>query len=105
MIDGKEGPAFKAMGFLEFSPDSKHVTYSATADGEKKGFMVIDGKIGAKYDTVLVPHYSPDSAHLAYGAQKEGNGWSSRTASRGLYMKRSRCRSSAPTRSTCSTWR
>jgi len=91
LIGGREGPAFEQVGFLSFSPDSRHVAYSAMEKG--KWFMTMDGKTGAKYDAVLIPIYSPDSAHLAYGAQKMASGWSLRMAQRAQLMKRLRRRS------------
>jgi S1-C subfamily serine protease len=80
MVDGQTGKEYRLgpvaqgeFGALLFSPDSKHVAYSARAREEKPlgndaCFVVQDGVEGKHYTATDSLVYSPDSAHLGYVA-------------------------------------
>ncbi|HHT9160316.1 MAG TPA: hypothetical protein ACFYEB_00455, partial [Candidatus Brocadiia bacterium] len=68
--DEIEGKQYDTVSCPTFSPDSKHVAYTAK-EGNKE-FVVVDGEEGKQYDTVSCGPFSPDSKHVAYTA-KEGN--------------------------------
>ena len=55
---------------LSFSPDSKHLAFSAVRDNE--GIVVYDKKEVAKYEEVSQPFFSPDGSRFAY-VYKDGN--------------------------------
>src|SRR5438105_2168234 len=70
VLNGKKDRAYTETGDLIFSPDSKHLAYSAQRDG--KWCIVNDGTEGPLYDVVgkSMPIFSPDSKHLAYVAKR-----------------------------------
>lgn len=75
VADGKEGPSHHDIMeiSLDFSPDSKHLTYTAE-DGEKY-FVVMDGKTGPTFDEVggsngeIYVTFGPDG-HTYYRAKR-----------------------------------
>jgi Tol biopolymer transport system component len=70
----KKGRVYTKTSDVVFSPDSKHLAYSAQRDG--KWCLVNDGTEGPLYDAVgeSMPIFSPDSKHVAYVARR-GDQW------------------------------
>ncbi len=88
VVDGKEGPVYDFMGELigpdvlgdprpVFSPDARHLAYTARKGKTEKQYqwvVVVDGYEGPSCDGVAELTFSPDSQHLAYMA-KRGKKW------------------------------
>jgi len=73
---GIQGKQYDFLGHVIFSPDSKHLAYSAGMGPDRLGdrFVVVDGIEGKQYQFVrgdIV--FSPDSQRLAYYAQTLDN--------------------------------
>ena len=64
IVDGKEGTPYDFVQDLEFTPDSKHVTYLANRSNQ--WFLVVDGKEEKRYETDQTPLLSPDKSRVAY---------------------------------------
>ena len=73
VVEGEEGREYKAIGAdsLSFSPDSKHVGYSARKG--KKWIVVVDGQERPEYQGTGPLWFSPDSKRVAYLARKGRN--------------------------------
>lgn len=72
VIDGAEGKEYDEVDKPVFSPDSKHVMY--TAKSGQKRIVVVDIREGNGYDAIVGAVFSPDSKHFAYKA-KRGDKW------------------------------
>lgn len=78
VVDGKPGPKFEQIDVLSivFSPDSKHITYTAMVNGDRY-CVVTDGKAGMAYDEIgnssnqEFAMYGPDG-RLYYTAKRGG---------------------------------
>lgn len=70
-LDGKDGPAFDAIGrgSLLFSSDNKRLAY--VAEKGDRSFVVLDGNVGPQFDLIWVNSmaFSRDNKHLAYVAR------------------------------------
>src|ERR1700747_397158 len=66
---GKESPEFEEVGFPRFSPNAKHLTYSASL-GPKKWVMVVDGNKGPEFEEVSPSVFRPDGERLAYRGKR-----------------------------------
>ncbi len=75
VVDSKPGKIYDQVGYLKFSPDSKHVAYMAKDFITKKSFIVIDGMEGKAYDFISSFTFSQDSSKIAYGARLGNELW------------------------------
>jgi hypothetical protein len=72
-LASEPGPLFDeiASGSLKFSPDGRHLAYSARRD--RKWRVVVDGKdAGGAYDIVGVPKFCESGALLGYVGRRDG---------------------------------
>jgi WD40 repeat protein len=70
--NGVAGKPYQRVGYLELSPDGKHLAYRALDDGSWR--MVVDGVDGPTYAAVQLVAFSPDGRHVAYQVMK-GDRW------------------------------
>jgi Tol biopolymer transport system component len=80
MIETRLG-TFDIVDLPVFSPDGRHVAWSAQRDEKKqKWCVVVDGVAGAEYDQINTqislrdsynPVFSPDGKHVVYSAKKD----------------------------------
>jgi Tol biopolymer transport system component len=77
VVDGAEGPKYRAVGMLTFSPDGKRLAYVGfkPRDNKARYVLVADGTERKEYDYFgVLPVFSPDSRHLVYQVFTPGTG-------------------------------
>jgi WD40 repeat protein len=72
ITNGNEGKTYRWVGDLSFSPNSKHLVYSAR--DKKNWYVVLNGEEIATYKEVGSFTFSEDSSHLAYFAVYKDGG-------------------------------
>jgi hypothetical protein len=77
-LNGKSTKSYSRVSFPVFSPDSKHLTYTASEFGDNpKEFIVVDGKEKIIDGQISGPslYFGPDSKSLVYGVKKGNELW------------------------------
>jgi Tol biopolymer transport system component len=72
VTNGKAGPEFDGIEWLDFSPDGNHMVYTARTN--QKWSLVVDGNVGTSYDEIDTVLFSDNSQHVAYRA-RTGQKW------------------------------
>ena len=76
ILDGKRQTSFREIGRPVFSPEGRHIAYSAAREQKDRNssatkrryFVVLDGSPGGEFDFVSDPAFSPDGKEVGYFA-------------------------------------
>jgi hypothetical protein len=71
VLDGREGPGYDAVGYLQFLPGTGKSAYLAVNGNETR--EVVSGQPGKVWDDVGPARFSPDGTRIAYPARQGNN--------------------------------